>query len=116
MKKLLFITAIIIASSSFAQHKKDTGFVNVDLEKLKKQIDSSNKMMETLGNSMYKRMQAEDVKRMTDNSTRYFSQLQADRKQKEREAVYRNLILGFSFLVILVIGVFRRRKKPGEKI
>ena len=113
MKFFFIIAAVLFVTAGYCQKAQDTGMV--DLDKLKRQIDSSNKMMETLGNSMYKKIEDDAIKRTNENSIRYFEQMQAEQREAQKKAMYKNIGLGVLFLAILIVGIVRRRKKPIEK-
>jgi hypothetical protein len=115
MKKY-FTILLFITSTSFAQ--KDTTKFRVDLDKLKKQIDSSTKMMDSLTNAQFKRMQDEELQRSMEQNSRNldsFLRLQKEREAKQKKQMYIRLGIGVLFLGVLVVGLMRRRRGMTNK-
>lgn len=67
---------------------------------------SMNSSFESYADSINKEM----IKRQTQSSIDFFVQLQKERKAKEKKQAIIRLSIGIGFLIILIIGLLRRRK------
>jgi hypothetical protein len=121
MKKLLFLSLILISFCSDAQHKShkkaDTLTtlkpLDIDLDKLKREIDSTNQITDSLMKASTKRMMDEDVKRMTQNNEanlNAFVAMQKERERKQWQSIWIRLAIGGTFLIILIVRFVMRRK------
>lgn len=113
MKNFILFAALFITASSIAQ-KRDTGFQRVDLDKLQKHIDSSTKMMDTLFDQQFKRMQEEQMQQSMEQNNRNldeFMRMQKEREAKAKKASLIRIGIGILFLGILIFGWMRKRKK-----
>jgi hypothetical protein len=122
MKKVILFLLILTAFSAEAQHKSHKNPdtigtlkpLDLNLDKLQREIDSTNKITDSLMKASTKRMMDEDVKRMTENNERNlnaFVAMQKERERKQRQSMWIRLALGGTFLIVFLVGLARRRKK-----
>ena len=114
MKIFILFAALFITASSIAQ-KRDTGFQRVDLDKLQKHIDSSTKMMDTLFDQQFKRMQEEQMQQSMEQNNRNldeFMRMQKEREAKAKKASLIRIGIGILFLGVLIFGWMRKRTSP----
>lgn len=113
MKNYLLSVILFISITTLAQ-KRDTVYSTIDVEKLKKQVDSSTNMLDTLFDNQLKGMQDKQLERTLEQNSRNletFMQMQKERQEKEKRAMWIRLGVGVLFLGVLVFGIARRRKK-----
>jgi hypothetical protein len=117
MRLIISILLLSISLSSIAQHtkRKDTlQSPRMDLDKLQRQIDSTHKMLETLGNASFKRIQDEEFKRSLEQNNRNLDAFMAARREQEKKQIRQMWIRLFMGVFILAFGIFailRRIKK-----
>ena len=112
MKKLLLL--IILFAGTAGAQKKDTGYQQLDPDRLLKQIDSSRKVTDSLMEAQSRRMQEEELQRTLEQNNRNldsFVQMQREREARAKKAMWMRLGLGVFFAAVLVVGLVRRRKK-----
>jgi hypothetical protein len=125
MKKITIFLLILAAFGAEAQHKShktaDTLTplkpLKIDLDKLNREMDSTNKITDSLVNASTKRMMDEDVKRMTENNNRNrdaFVAMQKERERKQMQFVWIRLGFGVLLLGFFIIRWAQRRKKKKE--
>jgi hypothetical protein len=121
MKKILFLSLILISLGTWAQHKSHKAAdtltplkpLKLDLDKLNKEIDSTNKITDSLMKASTKRMMDEDVKRMmanNENNLNAFVAMQKERERKQRQSMWIRLAIGGTFLIILLVRFVMRRR------
>jgi|GEM_PF-3219748 len=121
MKKILFLSLILISFCAHAQHKSHKKAdtigtlkpLDLDIKKLQREIDSTNKITDSLMKASTKRMMDEDVKRMSENNERNlnaWSAMQKERERKQRQSNWIRLAIGGTFLIILIVRFVMRRK------
>lgn len=99
MYRFLLAASLLISAISSSQ----------DTDKLKQ--DSLNKIVNSNLSYSDSVQRAEDIKRMTDRSVSYFAQLQKQRNARQRKQAILYIVIGAVFLIVLIVGLRRRRKK-----
>lgn len=110
MKRIFICVALFSCISATAQ----VDSIKVDLDKLRSQIDSSNKMMDSLTNASFKRLQDQEMERTRENMDRNmnsFLQLQRENEKKQQQQMWIRIGIGALFAGIFALGIMRRRKK-----
>lgn len=116
MRKYLLPAILFISVATIAQ-KRDSIYSPIDLEKLKKQVDSSTQMLDTLFDNQLKRMQDKELERTMEQNSRNlesFIQMQREREAKQKRANWIRVGVGVLFLGVLIFGIVRRRKKDQQ--
>ena len=111
MKRILVIIAMLSVTAIHAQKKDST---RINLDKLQRQIDSSTKMMDSLSNASFKRLQNEEMQRSLNSGNNYFLELLRENERKQRQQMYIRLAMGAVFAAIFAVGIARRRRKAKE--
>lgn len=113
MKKLFLILFLFYAITSFCQ----PGDPVSAKERRQKERDSIisfyKKKRDSLTNSLLL-SDTDLIKQNRETSTSYFVRLQKENRLKEKKAAIARIAIGAVLLVILIIGLKRRRKKQGE--
>jgi hypothetical protein len=121
MKKIILFLLILAAFGAEAQHKThktaDTLTplkpLNLDIDKLKREIDSTNRITDSLMKASTKRMMDEDVKRMMENnnnSLNAFAAMQKERERKQMRSIWIRLGFGVLLLGFFVVRMIQRKK------
>ena len=111
MKKILLIISIFGFTTANAQTMDST---NVDLDALKRRMDSSTKMIDSLTKASMKRLQDKEMERTLTPGNNYFFELQRENERKQRQQMYIRIAIGAVFAAIFAVGIARRRKKAKE--
>lgn len=111
MKKILLILSIFCFTTAQAQTMDST---RVDLDALKRRIDSSTKMMDSLTNASLKRLQDKEMERTLTSGNNYFFELQKENERKQRQQMYIRIAIGAVFAALFAVGIARRKKKAKE--
>lgn len=125
MKKLLFLSLMLISFCTQAQHKSHKATdtltplkpLKLDLDKLKREVDSSRKITDSLMNASTKRMMDEEFKETLKNNEsnlNAFVAMQKERERKQRQSMWIRLSIGGGFLIVFLVGLARRRKKKAN--
>lgn len=116
MRKYLLPVILFFSMATIAQ-KRDSIYNPIDVEKLKKQVDSSTKMLDTLFDNQLKRMQDKALERTMEQNSRNlesFMQIQREREAKQKRDNWIRVGVGVLFLGVLIFGIVRRRKKDQQ--
>jgi len=111
MKRILLIISIFSFTALTAQKQ---GSTRLDPDALKRQIDSSTKMMDSLTNASIKKMRQEEMNRTLNSGNDYFLELQRENERKQRQQMYIRLAMGAVLAAVFAVGIARRRKKAKE--
>lgn len=117
MKRYLLPAILFIAMAAVAQ-KRDTIYQPIDVEKLKRQVDSSTQMLDTLFDNQLKQMQEREMERTMEQNNRNlesFMQMQKEREAKQKRSNWIRLGVGVLFLGVLIFGIMRRKKMAREQ-
>lgn len=103
MRQLILIIFLFFTLPIFGQPGSDT--LPADIQTI--QTDS---LMKKKSENRFNKIDKEQMKRNLDS----FLQMQKERKAKEKKQAFIRIGIGIAFLVILVIGLSRRRKKTAK--
>ncbi len=107
-----FLAAILLLATSVAFCSP--GDTTSTSEKREQRRDSVIDQLKKRSDSLIQNLQLTDtalIKQQVRTSTDYFVRLQKENKAKQKKTAIRQLIFGGAMLVILVVGLSRRRKK-----
>ena len=118
--KAFFTVIVLLNISLFVTAQKDSPgkLLKIDNEKMNKEIDSSMKDPEALNkrlNDNYKSgvdsiYNSLEEKRNQRNLEQFMA-MQKEQQAKQKKQMWIRIGLGIFFLIILIVGIMRRRKK-----
>jgi hypothetical protein len=103
MSKLLLAVLLLISSVVFSQDSIDDMLRRSD--SLNKEIIKSQAYSDSL-------RKKEDMDRMAERSADFFAQYQKDQNAKKKKQAIMYIAFGVAGIVVLIIGLRRRVKKP----
>ena len=107
-----FLLALFLLSTSVVFCTP--GDTTTTREKREHRRDSVIDQLKKRSDSLVENLQLTDtalIKQQVRTSTDYFVRLQKENKAKQKKTAIRQIIFGVAMLVILVVGLSRRRKK-----
>lgn len=102
MRHIIAVLLFFISITTFSQ---DSDHLVRDTTNLPARLDSINARINKYDDSVERAM----IDRQTKQSVDYFVQLQKERKAKEKKQAIIRIAIGIGFLIILIVGLRRRR-------
>jgi hypothetical protein len=110
MRKIIVLFCLAVSLTVTGQTDDTAG----QAARRQQRRDSIKSMQALRRDSLLEVLKAPDQQRISEDmrrSTEYFVQLQKENRAKQKRAAIQRIIFGGAMLVVLVIGLMRRRKK-----
>lgn len=112
MRKLCVVACMLLSINAFSQ-KPDKKFEELQqqMARQRAELDSSSKVTDSILLANAKRRDSADMARYMERNTNNLVSFMKERDRKQKQAMWRNLGFGILMLVVLIVGLLRKRKK-----
>lgn len=112
MRKLCIVVCMLLSINAFSQ-QPDKKFEELQqqIAKQRAELDSSSKVTDSILLANARRNDSATLARSMEQNTNNLVSFMKERDRKQKQAMWRNLGIGILMLVVLVVGLLRKRKK-----